>query len=30
MDGVKSVEQLDDTTLAWNAEINGVDRSWRG
>ena len=29
MDGVKSVEQLNDTTLAWNAEINGVDRSWR-
>ena len=29
MDGVKSVEQLNDTTLAWNAEINGIDRSWR-
>jgi uncharacterized membrane protein len=29
MDGVKSVQQLNDTTLAWNAEINGVDRSWR-
>ena len=29
MDGVRSVEQLNDTTLAWNAEINGIDRSWR-
>ncbi len=29
MDGVKSVQQLNDTTLAWNADINGVDRSWR-
>src|SRR4029078_5829612 len=29
MDGVRSVEQLNDTTLAWNAEINGIDRSCR-
>jgi len=29
MDGVTRVTQLDDTTLEWNADINGVDRSWR-
>jgi uncharacterized membrane protein len=29
MDGVKRVQQLDDTTLEWTAEINGVERSWR-
>ena len=29
MEGVKSVRQLDDTTLEWDAEINGVARSWR-
>ena len=29
MDGVKRVRQLDDTTLEWTAEINGVERSWR-
>jgi uncharacterized membrane protein len=29
MDGVKSVQQLNDTTLEWDAEINGVERSWR-
>jgi uncharacterized membrane protein len=29
MDGIKRVRQLDDTTLEWTAEINGVERSWR-
>ena len=29
MDGVKRVRQLNDTTIEWNAEINGIDRSWR-
>jgi uncharacterized membrane protein len=29
MDGVKQVKQLDDTTLEWTAEINGIERSWR-
>jgi uncharacterized membrane protein len=29
MDGVKRVQQLDDTTLEWTAEINGIERSWR-
>ncbi|HEX7345913.1 MAG TPA: SRPBCC family protein [Candidatus Limnocylindrales bacterium] len=29
MDGVKRVEQLNDTTLEWTAEINGVERSWQ-
>ena len=29
MDGVKQVQQLDDTTLEWKADINGIDRSWR-
>ena len=28
MEGVKSVKQLDDTTLEWTAEIAGVKRSW--
>jgi uncharacterized membrane protein len=29
MDGIKSVRQLDDTTLEWTADINGVERSWQ-
>ena len=29
MDGVKRVQQLDDTTLEWKAEIAGIERSWR-
>jgi uncharacterized membrane protein len=29
MQGVKHVEQVDDTTLEWTAEIGGVERSWR-
>jgi uncharacterized membrane protein len=29
MEGVKRVQQLDDTTLEWTAEIGGVERSWR-
>ena len=29
MDGVKRVQQLNDTTLEWTAEINGVQRSWQ-
>ena len=29
MEGVKSVQQLNDTTLEWDAEINGIERSWR-
>ena len=29
MDGVKRVQQLNDTTLEWTAEINGVERSWQ-
>jgi uncharacterized membrane protein len=29
MDGVKRVQQLDDTALEWTAEINGIERSWR-
>ena len=29
MDGVKQVQQLNDTTLEWTAEINGVERSWQ-
>jgi uncharacterized membrane protein len=29
MDGVKRVQQLDDTTLEWTADINGLERSWR-
>ena len=28
MEGVKTVKQLDDTTLEWTAEIAGVKRSW--
>ena len=29
MDGIKRVHQLNDTTLEWTAEINGVERSWQ-
>ena len=29
MDGVERVQQLNDTTLEWTAEINGVERSWQ-
>ena len=29
MDGIKQVKQLNDTTLQWDAEINGVDKSWQ-
>jgi uncharacterized membrane protein len=29
MDGIKQVKQLDDTTLEWTAQINGLERSWR-
>ncbi len=28
MEGVKRVQQLSDTTLAWEAEIAGIERSW--
>jgi uncharacterized membrane protein len=28
MEGVKSVEQLDDKNLRWTAEIGGQERSW--
>ena len=28
MEGVETVEQLDDTTLRWTAEIAGVKKSW--
>ncbi len=28
MDGVESVQQLDDTTLRWKARIGGVSREW--
>jgi uncharacterized membrane protein len=28
MDGVEKVEQLDDTTLRWTAEIAGVKKTW--
>ena len=28
MEGVESVEQLDDTTLRWTAEIGGQEREW--
>jgi uncharacterized membrane protein len=28
MEGVKSVRQLDDKTLEWNAEIAGNDETW--
>jgi uncharacterized membrane protein len=29
MEGVKSVRQIDDKTLAWAAEIGGQERTWR-
>jgi uncharacterized membrane protein len=29
MDGVEKVEQLDDTTLRWTAEIAGQKRTWK-
>ena len=29
MDGIKRVQQLNDTTLEWTAEIKGIERSWR-
>ena len=29
MESVKRVQQQDDTTLEWTAEIGGVERSWR-
>ena len=29
MDGVKSVEQLDDTHLRWVAEVGGQSRDWQ-
>ena len=29
MEGVENVEQLDDTTLRWTAEIAGQKRSWK-
>lgn len=29
MEGVERVKQLDDTTLEWQAEIGGIERSWR-
>jgi uncharacterized membrane protein len=29
MEGVEKVEQLDDTTLRWTAEIAGQKRSWK-
>jgi len=29
MEGVKSVRQVDDTTLEWSASIAGVDKTWR-
>jgi uncharacterized membrane protein len=29
MEGVKSVRQLDDTTLEWTAEIAGKDEHWK-
>ncbi len=28
MDGVQSVQQIDDRTLAWTAKIAGQERSW--
>jgi uncharacterized membrane protein len=28
MEGIKSVRQLDDRTLEWNAEIAGKDKTW--
>jgi uncharacterized membrane protein len=29
MEGVKSVEQLDDTHLRWSAEVSGQSRDWQ-
>src|SRR5258706_1709711 len=29
MDGVKSVRQLDDTTLEWVADVAGVEKRWK-
>ena len=29
MEGVKSVRQLDDTTLEWVADVGGRDETWR-
>ena len=29
MDGVESVEQLDDKTLAWVATVGGIRKEWR-
>lgn len=29
MKGVEKVEQLDDTTLRWTADIAGADREWK-
>src|SRR3990170_4482460 len=29
MEGVEKVEQLDDTTLRWTAEIAGVRKTWK-
>ena len=29
MEGVKSVRQLDDTTLQWTAEIGGQEKTWQ-
>lgn len=29
MEGVESVEQLDDTTLEWKASIAGIKKEWR-
>ena len=28
MEGVETVEQLDDTTLRWTAEISGLKKTW--
>ena len=30
MEAVEKVEQLDDTTLRWTAEIAGVKKTWTG
>jgi uncharacterized membrane protein len=29
MDGVEKVEQLDDTTLRWTAQVAGVTKTWK-
>jgi uncharacterized membrane protein len=29
MEGVKSVQQLDDKTLQWTAEVGGREKTWR-